>query len=414
MNIRTRPRRHATVAAGAAAVMLLAGCGALAAESELETVLIGVDLDLTGGSETLGRIYQQALELRVEQVNQQQLLGDRRLELEIRDNRSDPATSAQNVAELADQADVDVIVTGGCGPCVEASAPEAEQRGVPMVSLAAADLTTPEDERRYLFKLGPNADDNAAALVAELTRSQATTIGLAAVDDAYGQAGVDALTDAAGRAGLELVVTSRVDPEAEAESLAGPAGEIADWAPPDQFTSDPFTGVAQAPEDLGPDAVILWLPAPLAGQFAVALRDSGYEDRLYLDPLGADELFLSGSAGTALEGATLIFTETLVMDTVLATSPAKATRKSWFNSYSARYGTYHAHSSFAADAVQLIVEVLNRLDSVDRDAIRDAMERTQLDGISGLLRITPDNHSALTSVALVPLVAGDDRWRSAS
>ena len=410
MNMRTRPRHRATVAAGAAAAMLLAGCGPLVAGSEVETVLIGVDLELTGGGEALGAVYRQALELRVEQVNQQELLGNRRLEVEIRDNRSDPATSAQNIVDFADEVDVDVIITGGCGPCVAASAPEAEQRGVPLVSLAAVDPATPAEERRFLFKVGPNAEDNAAALVAELTRSgDVSTVGLVATDDEYGEAGVDAFADAADRAGLDLVVTPRVDPAAGEEALAGPAGEVANWTPPDQFIPP-----GQAPEEAGPDATVLWLAAPLAERFAVALRDAGYDEPLFLDPLAADQLFLSGSAGDALAGATLIFTETLVMDTVLATSPAKAERKAWFNTYSARYGTYHAQSSFAADAVQLILEVVDQLEEVEREAIRDAMERTQLDGISGPLRITPDNHSALTSVALVPLVASDDRWQAAS
>src|SRR5690606_33136905 len=102
VSMRTRPRYRAAVAVGATAVMVLAGCGAFSADSAPETVVVGVDLELTGAGEALGAIHRQALELRVEQINQQGLLGNRRIELEFRDNRSNPATSALNVGELAD------------------------------------------------------------------------------------------------------------------------------------------------------------------------------------------------------------------------------------------------------------------------------------------------------------------------
>lgn len=416
MSMRTRPRCRAAAAIGAAAVIFLTGCGAFSAESELETVLVGVDLEKTGSGDAFGVIYEQALELRVEQVNQQGLLGDRRLELDIRDNRSDPGAAAQNVADFAADPRVAAIITGGCGPCLQASLPAAEESQVPLISLASADPDVPADERRHIFKVGPNAADNAGALVTELSRADVSTVGLAATTDAYGETAVQEFIDAAERAGIDVVVTVSVDPQEEPDALGGPAGEIADWSDPGDQQIDPTTGLPiQGGNDseTGPDAVALWLPAPQSGQFAETLRDSGYDGRLYLDAIGADELFLSGSVGDALEGSTLIFTETLVMDTVLATSPAKAARKAWFNTYSARYGTYHAHSSFAADAIQLIVEAINRTDDTDRGGLRDAVERIQLDGISGPLRITPDNHSGLTSVALVPLVASGDRWQSA-
>ena len=110
----------------------------------------------------------------------------------------------------------------------------------------------------------------------------------------------------------------------------------------------------------------------------------------------------------------MIFTETLVIDNVIATSPAKAARQTWFNDYTAKAGTYHAYSSFAADAVQIIVEAINQFDSTDRLAVRDAIEGTQIDGLSGPIRIRVENHSGLSPQALVTVVAQGDRWRPAT
>lgn len=46
----------------------------------------------------------------------------------------------------------------------------------------------------------------------------------------------------------------------------------------------------------------------------------------------------------------------MVIDDVIATTPAKAARRQWFQDYTARFGSYNGSSSFAADAVQLIAD----------------------------------------------------------
>jgi branched-chain amino acid transport system substrate-binding protein len=48
-----------------------------------------------------------------------------------------------------------------------------------------------------------------------------------------------------------------------------------------------------------------------------------------------------------------------------------------------------------------------------RDGVRDILETSQLDGLSGPIRMTPDNHSGLMPQALTMLVARNGRWRLA-
>src|SRR5690606_35959679 len=106
-------------------------------------------------------------------------------------------------------------------------------------------------------------------------------------------------------------------------------------------------------------------------------------------------------------------TESLVIDEVIATSPARAARKTWFRAYVARYGNYHAFSAFGADAVDVVVNALNRMDTVDRATLRATLESTQLDGVAGAIRMSPRHHSGLMQQALQPLVARQDRWQLA-
>ena len=109
----------------------------------------------------------------------------------------------------------------------------------------------------------------------------------------------------------------------------------------------------------------------------------------------------------------MVFTQTLAIDDVIATTPAKATRKQWFRDYTSRYGTYSGVASLAADAVDLIADAVARV-GTDQNALRDQIETAQRDGLSGAIRITPDNHSGLMPQALTLLVARSGRWRLAS
>jgi branched-chain amino acid transport system substrate-binding protein len=56
---------------------------------------------------------------------------------------------------------------------------------------------------------------------------------------------------------------------------------------------------------------------------------------------------------------------------------------------------------------------VNKAGGVDREKIRDNIENAQLDGLSGGLRFTPDNHSGLLPDALAVLVVRQGQWHLA-
>lgn len=411
--------RYGTALTVGAAMALVAGCGVVSGDSDTETVLIAADLELTGQGAELGIVYENALRLRVEQVNRAGLLGDRRLEIEIRDNRSDGATSADNLAQLAADPEVTAIITGGCDECALAAVDTLNGAGVPTISLAAAqEIVEPVEERPYLFQLAPTAADNARVIATELEKLEAETIAVVTTGDLYGQEAQERMLDEnlLNRVGAEAVVVETVS--ADEEAVASAVAAITSYRPDTGGTViDPVTGLPvpdQSEEQVGPDAVVIWAPEAIASRLAVALDGAGYEGDLLLDSSAAGELFLDRQAADALDGARMVFTETLVIDNVIASSPAKAARKTWFNDYTASQGTYHAHSSFAADAVQLIVEAINRFDSTDRESVRTALENTQIDGLSGPIRLRLETHSGIGQQALVTLVAQGDRWRFAA
>jgi branched-chain amino acid transport system substrate-binding protein len=124
-------------------------------------------------------------------------------------------------------------------------------------------------------------------------------------------------------------------------------------------------------------------------------------------------MFIPQSAVAATDNASMVFTQILAIDDVIATTPAKATRKQWFRDYISRYGSYSGVASFAADATDLIAAAVAQVGG-NREQIRAILETSQVDGISGPIRLTPANHSGLMPQALTLLVARSGRWRLAS
>lgn len=397
---RSRIRRYGAAVA-LSVVTVTSGCSVIDETPAAEPIRIAADLELTGDGADLGTVYQNALQLRVEQVNRQRLLGDRQLELEIRDNRSDPATSASNLEQFSSDPGLTAIITGGCAACLASALDAINDRGVPTVALAAPmAVSTPVDERQYVFKLGPNPDHTATLLARELGATGVRTIALVTSADEYGE---DALEQMEAALGEEIQIALH---EPVGGDLAALAGRIAGYQPALEPGAVPDP---DAPP--GPDAVVVWAYSSQVGEIAASLREAGYQGPLFLDAVAAGDLFLTGTNRDALAGSTMVFTETLVMDEVVATSPAKAARKTWFRDYTARFGTYHAFSSFAADAVALIVDAVIRAGGTSRALVRETMEVTQLDGLTGPLRLTPSQHSGLMPQALTLLTVRGDRWR---
>ena len=158
-----------------------------------------------------------------------------------------------------------------------------------------------------MFKLAPNAADSAAALAAELRRRGIAEVSMLHSDDDYGREGLTALRERV-RQGQDQAVRAEAVRTTDTE-LAAPVG------------------TADRRDPAAPGRI--WTP-PEQAVLAATAADAGRLPRsLVLDAAAAGDLFL-GSSGRATERATLVFTQTMVIDDVIATTPAKAARRQWF------------------------------------------------------------------------------------
>ena len=379
----------ASVVASTLLLAGLTGCTSDAGGSSGgDTIVIGADLD---NSSTVDVAYGRALQLRIEQENASGRLGNKKLVLRSQENHSDPATSLRNINTFADDPSVAAVVMGSCNDCIAEAARTIGTKKMPTVALAAADeVAQPIADRQYVFKLGPNSADSAATMVAELSRVKVPNVAILYSDDLYGRGGEAALTAELGKAKIPTTLARSVKPTATDISQA--VGTLVDAKP----------------------AALLVLTGPdQAALAATSANTAGFDGHIYFDADAASDMFIPKASAAATNNATMVFTQILAIDDVIATTPAKAARKQWFRDYISRYGSYSGVASFAADAVDLIAAAVARVGN-NHDQIRAILETSQIDGISGPIRLTPANHSGLMPQALTLLVARAGRWRLAS
>jgi branched-chain amino acid transport system substrate-binding protein len=372
-----------------------AACQAAIGGGDKSDVVIAADLELSGTYADVGSTYERALQLEVDQINAAGgVLGGRPLRLEIKDNRSDPGVSVSNVNDFSGQQNVSALIMGVSADCIRAVVKALDDKGIPTVSLASAsDVASPAAEKKFIFKIGPNAEDSASLLTSQFKGDNVASVALLSTDDTTGHEALAALQAATRKADATVAASEPFKPSAADEAS--------------------LTGPVAAALTAHPDALVVSALPQQAVLVAQAAKGAGYKGVIYFDQTAAGNLFVTGSAAAATNNVTMVATESMAIDDIIATSPAKVARKQWFNDYTAKYGNFSAYSTFAADAVQVIQKAVEAARSADRGAIRDFIQNTQFEGLAGQIRITPDNHSGLMPQALTVLVARNGRWHLA-
>jgi branched-chain amino acid transport system substrate-binding protein len=378
---------------------LTAACGVIGAQADTSPVVVGADLELSGANAAIGLTYKQALQLEVQQINAAGGANGHPLQLDILDNRTDPQVSATNIAKFAAEPDLAAIVTGSCSACLAAEAKTLGEKKIPTISLASIDLDQLNTDTKYIFKLSPNSGDDADLLASELRSDREldappTKYAVLSGDDAYGDAMTGDLKTQAQKAGASQVAIERLKAT--------------------ETTSGALSSSVHQAVSKNPDALVISALPTQATQVAVAALDAGFKGLVYFDAIAAGDLFQPTATIPATDGVTMIAPQSLVIDDVIATSPAQTSRKQWFNAYTSKYANFSAYSLYAADAAQVLASAVKNAGVNDRDRLRDIIEATQLEGFSGPLRFTPDNHSGLTPQAMTVVTCTNGRWHLAT
>lgn len=296
------------------------------------------------------------------------------------DDESDPTKGAQNARRLVIQDGVDILIGSSLTPVTLTMLDVALESRTPIISLAAATaIVQPiDDRRRWAFKVVPNDDLMASALLKYIASTGVKTLGYIGVSDGYGEGYYKEVSRLAPILGL-TVTTHEVYARADT-SATGQALKVMATDPEAVFIASAGT------------------PAVLPQE---ALRAKGYAGKIFQTHGIATEEFIK-LGGSTVEGAVFAGEAFTIAEDLPQNDPFRLVRDEFVSSYEKANG--QRPNIFAAhlwDAIALLKNAApNALKAAKpgtpefRTALRDELERgkdTYLN--NGLSTMSPTDHN---------------------
>lgn len=331
----------------------MTGCGG---KSTTEKVLkIGVVGPESGGAAQLGQGQHKAIQMAVDEINEQKLAGDWKLEVFFEDDEGNPTKSSSAANKLIQQSQVNVIIGAIHSSCTLADMVVTQRAEIPQITAGSTGSSVTEQGNKWIFRTAVNDGFQAEALIKyakdELGITKVAT--LTAADD-YGQSGAKLLKAAAEKYGVELTSAQTYN-----------------------NGDKDFKPQLLAIKDSGAKSVFMWglyTEAALISKQSVQL---GMDVQLF-GASGMAALKLIELGGEAAQG--LILTQSFLPDTDLP----KVTE--FVNKYKEKFGNNPIpHAAQAYDTVYVIANAVKQANATDAESLRDAISKT-----SGLKLVTGD------------------------
>ncbi len=394
--------RRSVLSLGAfgAAAAALSACGSAkigtASPPDGPDLVVGACLELSGPNKVVGLAQQLALTI-VQSIFQDQggfVVGGftRQIRLVVLDNQGDPKQASQNVRTLVNEHNVAAIIGASGAATSLAMAPVAETLAVPMLSLSAAGaVTDPITDRLFVFKLGPDASDVADKMVGVIATHGKTRVAVMASDDPHGTDGIAAMTTS---------LQSHNRPETVAEIRFDGSTPI----------DTGYAAQAKAIVAANPDSVVIWSVAPAASAAARALYTAGFRGYIYFDSGAAASDTLTTVNYRNYGGVYVVSPQILAGSTEPATTPAGLAQRDFFLRYTQKDIEFDGLSTYGADALRMIVNAAVLCQSFDRQALRDKLESTIFDEISGAYVFSTISHGGVQPDTLAVFGLNSSGW----
>ena len=389
---RSRYRRS-----GAPLLVSVALCGLVAAcsssggtgQSATSThsdIKLGMIAPLTGAFAALGKGNEQGAQIAVSQINQAGGIDGHKIDLIVKDDKTDPAQSVIDFSSLQGQG-VAAVLGSSVSDSARAVAPKAEAAHIPYVSLSPDDQTV-SPVQPYIF-LVPATTPTYTTRLMQWFKSQGITKIAVGYDntDIYTTNGYHSTLSAAPRYGVKVV---------DQEAFQG-------------TTTDFSTTVSHVAAS-GAQAFLLWAtgPAPVIVTKTFAAAGLAAKMKLVMTPSDATALYTQ-PAGAAANG--VVMAASLgVIAAELPASPMKTEIDKLATPYSAKYGGQPPE--FAADAysgAELVFAALKKAGAgFSPSAVQAALNNLSVLTPDGKYTYTSQDHSGLTpdDVAMVAVQNG--------
>lgn len=326
------------------------------------------------------------IKLLTDQLNAQGGVDGHQLELVIYDNESNETKMALATQKLIEDDKVLAIIGGAQSPTSLPMADIAEKAGVPTISMGSS-LAIIEG-RKWVFKTPP-ADLALTRPLIEYIKSKGyKRIGIAAVNNAFGDAGLAAWKTNLQGTDIEIVSEVRFPADTKDASVE-------------------LTKLMEAK----PDAVVTWSIMPATAILVKNYADLGFKDKVpYIaNSTLADYTFLE-LTGPASEGVVFVGNKVVIAEQLPDSDPLKEVLVPYVTAYEEKHGRRNQAGANATDAFWLLVDALERAGSADRQKVRDALETSTIVGALGPYKMTPTDHNGLDGSGLVVLTVKDGKF----
>lgn len=367
--------------AGVVAASLLVGI----AHAEIK---VGSVLSVTGPAAFLGAPEKKALEIYVDQLNAKGGVLGQKIKLIVYDDGGKADQARTFATRLVEDDKVIAVVGGSATGTSLAMLPVFEEAKVPFISISGG-VQIIDPVRKYVFK-PPQTDLMACQKIfVDMKKRNITTIGMIYGTDGFGMSMRNTCKTVSGNYGIRI---------AHEES----------YGPADADVTPQLTNLRNVP---GMQAILS--PGIGTGPAVVTrnYRQLGLTPPLYLSH-GAATVGFVQLAGAAANGVRMPGPALLVARDLPDSDPQKKVLVDFIDTYEPKAGEpVSAFAGYAHDGLMLLADALNRAKSLDRDRIRDEIEKTRgLMTTVGLINMSPTDHLGITLDAFKMLEIKNGKW----
>ena len=335
-------------------------------------VQVGAVEILSGPSAAYGVAIKAGLELALDEVNGNGVLGGRKIALTVEDSAGNKDQAINAARKLVGRDHVVAVIGPTLSNEMFAVGPVVNERKIPIIgtSTTAAGITAIGDD---VFRTSLPESDVIPVTLAYAKAHGVTTIALMyANDDAFSKSGFDTMKAAAEKAGLNIV-------------------GIETFGSKDADFSAQLTKI----KSLAPTAVgISALVEPIAGVLLQARQLGFGAETRFIGGNGANSPKLGEIAGAASDG--------LLVGSPWFVGKTDPKNEAFVAAFKARYG--HDPDQFAAqayDCMHILAAAIDRAGAAEPDKIREALLKTDYAGVMGPFSFTPGRDPASTAGVVV-------------
>jgi branched-chain amino acid transport system substrate-binding protein len=377
--------RRTLIKSAAVAAALTFTAGLAGAQDKIK---IGAVLAVTGPASFLGDPEAKTLRMLAEDINGKGGVLGKPLEIVIYDSGGD-ATKARSFAQrLIEEDDVVAQVGGTTTGETMAMVPVFEEARTPFISLAGA-VVIIDPVKPYTFKT-PHTDKMACEKIFEdMEKRSIVKIGLISGAGGFDQSMRAECKKVAGTYGIEVAADEQYG--AKDSDMTPQLTNIRNVAGIQAILN---AGFGQGPAIVTRNVKQLGITIPL-------YQSHGVASKRFIE-----------LAGDAAEGVRLPAAALIVAEKLPDSDPQKAVVVAYKKSYEARFkedvSTFGGH---AYDGLNILIEAIKRAGSLDRQKIRDEIEKSKgFMGTAGLVNMSPGDHMGLDLTAFRMLEIRNGDW----